>query len=259
MSDYKKQRREKNKALHGEAYYNSIGKDTTKVCCRCNRKKSILDFPKSAGEADGFDPLCKKCKASKRKKRKHKHNDEFYKNIKDDYTLNCPGCNQDLSYKTFYKDRGSHTGFHKICKECSKTERYHAAIERGWFTYYDKNKKEKQAQALVYYNNLNLEPWEILHRFARRRAEQKGIVYDLTADYIKSIWNTHCPVLGIELKRNKGRSQDDSPSIDRIVPELGYVKGNVCIISHKANRIKNNGTLNELRCLVEYLESNLSE
>lgn len=57
-----------------------------------------------------------------------------------------------------------------------------------------------------------------------------------------------CPVLGIPMKINKGcsTSRDSSPSIDRFVPALGYVLGNVCVISLKANRIKNNGTPEEL-------------
>lgn len=40
---------------------------------------------------------------------------------------------------------------------------------------------------------------------------------------------------------------EDSPSIDKVIPELGYVRGNVWVISNKANRIKNNATLEELK------------
>ena len=39
-----------------------------------------------------------------------------------------------------------------------------------------------------------------------------------------------------------------------MIPELGYIKGNVWVISNKANRIKNNATLEELRLLVKNLE-----
>ena len=40
--------------------------------------------------------------------------------------------------------------------------------------------------------------------------------------------------------------QDNSPTLDRIVPELGYVPGNVAVISWKANRLKGNNTDPEL-------------
>lgn len=38
-----------------------------------------------------------------------------------------------------------------------------------------------------------------------------------------------------------------SPSLDRISPELGYVPGNVRVISDKANRLKGSRNLTELR------------
>jgi len=53
-----------------------------------------------------------------------------------------------------------------------------------------------------------------------------------------------CPVLGIPLNYNlKGnRTDEGSPSIDKIIPQKEYTKENIIIISWKANRIKNNGT-----------------
>ena len=47
----------------------------------------------------------------------------------------------------------------------------------------------------------------------------------------------------------------DSYSLDKIIPELGYVKGNVWIISNKANAIKSNASLEELKLLVKNLET----
>jgi hypothetical protein len=57
-----------------------------------------------------------------------------------------------------------------------------------------------------------------------------------------------CPVLGIKMTRYTGRGgpMDDSPTLDRIVNELGYVSGNVRVISNKANRIKTNATCEEV-------------
>ena len=85
-------------------------------------------------------------------------------------------------------------------------------------------------------------------------AARDGIVFSLSVQDL--IWPEYCPVLGIELNyeaRSKG-SKDDSPSLDRLIPMLGYVPGNVRIISNRANRIKNDGTAEEHRKIAAYID-----
>lgn len=67
---------------------------------------------------------------------------------------------------------------------------------------------------------------------------------------------SHCPIFGIELNYKGGNNTvyDNSASIDRINPDLGYDRGNIHIISYKANRMKNNGTLEELEKIVNYFK-----
>lgn len=88
----------------------------------------------------------------------------------------------------------------------------------------------------------------------KQRAADKGLPYDLDADYIQSILPTHCPVLGIELVRRAGRSGNSpsSPTVDRIVPELGYVRGNVMIISKRANQIKSDASPEEIMKVAQF-------
>lgn len=68
-----------------------------------------------------------------------------------------------------------------------------------------------------------------------------------------------CPALGIPLYRNVGgnRPTDNSPSVDRIIPCLGYIKGNVQVISQKANSMKTNATPKELVLFAEWIIENL--
>lgn len=65
-----------------------------------------------------------------------------------------------------------------------------------------------------------------------------------------------CPVLGIKLVLlNQGSGYHvDSPSLDRIDPKMGYTKGNVRVISARANLLKNDATAEELRLVLEDLE-----
>lgn len=82
------------------------------------------------------------------------------------------------------------------------------------------------------------------------RAKNLGVPFNLEPNDI--IIPALCPVLGIPLKRNATRWQSDSPSVDRIIPKLGYVKGNILIVSNKANRIKSDATYLEILQVGEF-------
>jgi hypothetical protein len=74
---------------------------------------------------------------------------------------------------------------------------------------------------------------------ARQRAKEKNLPYDLTAQHVYAITPTHCPVFGTEFAfSGNGVTCPNSPSLDRLDSTKGYVKGNVVVISVKANSIK---------------------
>jgi hypothetical protein len=88
---------------------------------------------------------------------------------------------------------------------------------------------------------------------AKRRAKRKGIDFAVTRDDFEKM--THCPLLGIEFCFSNGREDKaNSPSIDRIDPSLGYVPGNVWIISMRANQIKSDSSVSELEALAKNLK-----
>jgi hypothetical protein len=90
-----------------------------------------------------------------------------------------------------------------------------------------------------------------LLRASRLRARKLGVDFNLTLDDI--IVPETCPLLEIPLSRGLEHLHDFSPTMDRIDPTRGYVRGNVMVISHRANRIKNNATLVELQTLTTNL------
>lgn len=94
--------------------------------------------------------------------------------------------------------------------------------------------------------------WLILQS-AKRRAKMKGLPFSLEPSdiFIPSI----CPVLGIPLFFTKGGKADNTPSIDRIIPEFGYVKENVVMISWRANKIKNVASVEELEKITEFYKA----
>jgi len=91
---------------------------------------------------------------------------------------------------------------------------------------------------------------KVLFRAARLRADKQGLPFDLEYDDI--VIPETCPVLGIPIGVSRGRHTDNSASIDRIEPARGYVRGNVVVVSYRANRIKNDASISELRAVADF-------
>jgi hypothetical protein len=91
---------------------------------------------------------------------------------------------------------------------------------------------------------------------AKHRCKDSDIPFDIDVDDLHP-FPLHCPVLGIQLDwlADARAVVDHSPSLDRMDPTLGYVRGNVTIISNRANRIKNDASLDEVRKVVSWLET----
>jgi hypothetical protein len=89
----------------------------------------------------------------------------------------------------------------------------------------------------------------------RGRAKRKGVPFRLAAKDILVCLppNLRCPVLDIPLVFGHAACLPDSPSIDRIIPELGYVPGNIRVISMRANSLKSNATADELQRVLDDL------
>jgi hypothetical protein len=83
----------------------------------------------------------------------------------------------------------------------------------------------------------------------RKIAKAKGIEFALELENFTEI--THCPLLPqVKLRFDATPSEkDDAPSIDRLDPSKGYTTDNVWVISHRANRIKSDATLEELETI----------
>lgn len=79
-----------------------------------------------------------------------------------------------------------------------------------------------------------------LYRSAKKRALKKGLEFNIE---LKDIHIPRkCPILKVPLIC----STRYSPSIDRVYPDKGYIKGNICVISTLANSMKANATPKEL-------------
>jgi hypothetical protein len=91
-------------------------------------------------------------------------------------------------------------------------------------------------------------PKKVMFFAARDRARRNGSEFSITAEDIPD-FPEYCPILGMRLEvaeAGRGFASPNSPSLDRIDSSLGYVPGNLQVISNRANWLKGDSTLQEL-------------
>ena len=170
----------------------------------------------------------------------------------------CTKCGEEKPLEEFSRNKQGKYGRRAFCKECEhKIQNSPERLARR--NELRKLRRENDEYRLA----RNLKDTETRHnnensikkalvRAAKARAKKKGIPFDITIEDF--ILPEKCPLLEIPLTVGYGSSQENSYSLDKIIPDLGYVKGNVWVISNKANMIKNNASLEELQLLVNNLE-----
>lgn len=96
-------------------------------------------------------------------------------------------------------------------------------------------------------------PKKYLTAAAKSRARKSGLAFDITPDDFEI--PERCPILGIELSvvHNGNQDKTAAPSLDRIDPNFGYIKGNVAVISWQANKYKSNMSKEIIEKLYKYV------
>ena len=92
---------------------------------------------------------------------------------------------------------------------------------------------------------------------AKWRAREKQLPFDLDLEFIRTIVTETCPVFQFDFSWNNNKQEFNSPTLDRIIPELGYVKGNVRIISNLANSMKNSATFQQMHQFADLVKENV--
>ena len=88
-----------------------------------------------------------------------------------------------------------------------------------------------------------------MYTSAKLRAQKKGIPFNIEEDDI--IIPEICPILEVPLILGHKGNYEYTPSLDRIDNSKGYVKGNIMVISKKANSMKNSASIEELKMFVK--------
>ena len=160
----------------------------------------------------------------------------------------CTQCKQVKKMSAFYKNKATRDGYSCNCKECQKVYRQvNKEKVAAWKKDYYQQSRGTMAHSLRH-----------LLYSAKTRANKNNLPFDLTMEWLEGSIVEHCPITLQRIDWAKeqvidGRLSPNSPSIDKHIPELGYVQGNCSIMSHRGNVIKSNGTIDEHRRVVQYM------
>ena len=145
----------------------------------------------------------------------------------------CEECNQSLNLNKFslIEKWNINSGTKDFCKKCSKTIQQTEKLNRDW----------KVDAAKLLYKNI------------KSRCKRIGREFSIELDDI--IIPKKCPVFGFDLKREDRETWMCAPSVDRIDSSKGYIKGNVTVVSRRANILKRDATVEELEQLFNYYKT----
>ena len=165
----------------------------------------------------------------------------------------CKACEKILHFKSFRKIKANKTGPNK-------------GRFQGWtdseggkrFTTCSQCEKDR------FNKRYRVNPIPQLISGFRNRAKKQNVPFNLTVDDMKDLIKNAadiCPALGVKMKIAKlyANNSNYSPSFDRIDPKKGYTKNNIVIVSNRANRIKSDATVDEIRKVADFYEKLLKD
>jgi len=193
-------------------------------CTKCGKNYSVLGYKR-----------CEKCKEYEKEYREL--NREKLKKYRKEY--------EDLNREKV-KEYGK-----KWKREYRKNNPEKAEKYRKQY-YQDNLHSIKEKDHVRYVNNIK----KNLLNSARKRAKRYGLAFNIDLDYIDSIWvkDDICPIMMVKMSVGRGFDKECSFSLDRKIPKLGYIKGNIVVICFKANRVKSDLLKPDIETILKNIE-----
>lgn len=170
--------------------------------------------------------------------------------MSNSFTKYCVACKEDVNISLFAINKATKDGLQNRCKSCDNFRQAIRRIEKRTELNFKNKKYQEQRRKDPNYRI------QMLLNSAKQRASKKNREFTITIDDLKNIWplDNKCPVFGFNLEWNDSGFRDTSPSIDRKDSSKGYTLENIQIISWKANRIKADSSLEDLRAVLTFME-----
>lgn len=168
----------------------------------------------------------------------------------------CTWCGISKPFHEFAKrtDKGSKSKLLSACRQCNREK------SRQW----RQKNPEKHREGIYKWRKKNPSKYKKIYRkyrsenklrvsatrmvkTARKHAKKKNLPFNIDPEYVfKKLKDGYCEKTGIRFNFTSGTKNPCSPSIDKIVPAIGYVKGNVRCIVWALNLFKGEYSDNEI-------------
>ena len=161
----------------------------------------------------------------------------------------CNKCRTLKPQSEFYPSNGGRFGVGNLCKECDnkKSKKWREANPEK-IREHNRKYREANPEKIKEYNRKYREAnqFKIAIRLVKMRSNKKKIPFDLDIEHLEQLWEKCegiCSMTGVPMLKMSEEGHGKDPfvvSVDRIVPEKGYVKGNVRLVSFWYNATRSN-------------------
>ena len=203
-----------------------------RICRTCKQEKPLSEFNKDNRHSSGYATQCKECKRAYDKSR--------YEKVKNNPEFHAKKLEHGQKYRETHKEQ---------IKNYSTEYNMRPEVVSRKATWY----QEKMSKMSI------KERLELMVKRASHRAKLKEVDFNITWEDIEYV--EICPILEIPLNwgetSNEGGRNINTPSLDRINPELGYIKGNVKVISTLANMMKSSASKEQIHLFCKNIDKYL--
>ena len=205
-----------------------------RICRTCKKEKPLSEFNKDKRHSSGYATQCKECKRAYDKAR--------YEKVKADPEFHTKKLEHSAKYRESHKEQ---------IKEYSTEYNMRPEVIERKASWYQNKMSEMSVEDKL----------KLMVKRAEKRAKVKNVNFNITWEDVEYVGA--CPILEIPLNwgetTNEGGRNIDTPSLDRINPSLGYIKGNVRIISTLANMMKSSANREQIQAfcknIFKYLDN----
>lgn len=152
----------------------------------------------------------------------------------------CERCGKEKGFRCFRRGRARKN--HAVCNQCDD---YLKKRNSGYF------KKSKNQEQKDEYKRNN--PLKVVCSAAKGRATKNNIPFNISSDYLEGLWTGKCACCGVDIEYGTNDRKHQA-QLDRSIPSVGYVKGNVAFLCKTCNMIKSDACWEEVEAVYNYMK-----